>query len=69
MVKLETKLQKLIKYPKIQMKKNSKVLLENLRIGLNVCDRQKFSTKNNKKIIQQSYAAAFTFFIMIFALT
>ena len=50
------------------MKKNSKILLENLRIGLNVCETQKYSTKN-KKIIKQSSAAAFTCFIMNFALT
>ena len=45
MVKLETKSnkRKLIKYPKIQMKKISKNLLENLRIGVNVCERQKCS--------------------------
>ena len=31
------------------MKKNSKILLENLRIGLNVCETQKYSTKITKK--------------------
>ena len=40
------------------MKKVLKNLLENSRIELNVYERQKYSTKNNKKNIKQNSAAA-----------
>ena len=40
---------KLSKYPKIEIKKTSKNLSENLRIDLNFYERQKDCTKSNKK--------------------
>ena len=36
---------KLSKYPKIELKKTSKNILENLRIDLNFYERQKYCTK------------------------
>ena len=49
---------KLSKYPKIEFKKTSKNILENLRIDLNFYDIQDCTKSNEKKNIQQSSAEA-----------
>ena len=61
---------KLSKYPKIEIKKNLKNLLENLRIDLNFYERQKDCTKSNeKKKHTTKFSRSFTCFILNFALT
>ena len=59
---------KLSKYPKIELKKTSKNILENLRIDLNFYDIQD-CTKSNKKKYTTKLSRSFTCFILNFALT
>ena len=60
---------KLSKYPKIELKKTSKNILENLRIDLNFYDIQDCTKSNEKKKHTTKLSRSFTSFILNFALT